>query len=412
MATNNINILFWIHKSKKNKKGEVPVYLRLTYNGQRKTISTGFSILPARWDNLKGLAKGEKTNADKINAYIIQSKSRLMDLFNDMIKEGDISLDLLFDRFLGKDINSISLLELVDYHNKDFKSRIGIDYAASTFEKYDILRRKLEAFIPFRYEKKDIRVRDLKQSFIEDFDFYLKDHEKNQQNTATKYLKNLKKILSIAVLKQWIPINPFENYKAVYKDVDRVYLTYVELQAIEKKQFKSARLTLVKNLFLFQCYTGLSYTDMINLTVGNITPGIDGNKWIMTRRKKTNVRVAIPLLNEAENIILAFGVSKSDLNEPLFKSYAIQKFNSYLDEIASICEINKNLTSHVGRRTFATTIALSNGIGLETISKILGHTTTRITAQYAVVSDIKIASDINELRLKLKSKVEVKKLLT
>ncbi len=403
MASNNFKILFWLFKAKTNKKGETPLYLRISYEMARKNISTGFFIQQNRWDGSKGMVRGSKPEAQQINNYISQTKARLMELFNAMLKERDINLDILIDRFFGKDINNSTLLELVEYHNSDFESRIGTDYAFSTFEKYDILKRKLLAFIREVYGKKDIRLRDLAPKFMADFDFYLKTHDKNEANTVTKYLKNLKKILNVGVENGWIEENPFRNYKATYKDVERVYLTRTELSLIEKKSFTLKRLEIVKDLFLFQCYTGLAYSDMAKLTVGHISPGIDGYKWIITRRKKTDVRAAIPLLPQAEQIIKKYDKENTNSQNPLLPAYAIQKFNSYLHEIADICSINKNLTSHVGRRTFATTIALANGISLETISKILGHTSTKITSQYAVVTDHKVSEDMQLLRTKLKS---------
>ena len=205
-----------------------------------------------------------------------------------------------------------------------------------------------------------------------DFDFYLKNHDKNEHNTAVKYLQNLKKIINVGVINQWIKDNPFKQFKTGYKDVDRIYLTQHELNIIEEKTFRIPRLSFVKDIFLFQCYTGLAYSDMARLTVGHVSPGIDGNKWIIIRRKKTDVRAAIPLLPKAEELIQKYDSGSNDPNKPLFSFYVIQKFNAYLHEIAELCEINKNLTSHVGRRTFATTIALANGISLETISKLLG----------------------------------------
>jgi site-specific recombinase XerD len=398
MAKNNLTILFWLYKARANKKGEVPIYLRITHGNSRKNIATGFSIDKERWDKIKGTVKGTKPDAININAYISQAKARLMELFNQLWKDNDIDLDILVNKFLGNDVDNRTILQLVEYHNKDFKARIGTDYTESTYEKYDILYRKLQVFIPHLYQRKDIRLKDLTVKFIADFDFYLKNHDKNEHNTATKYLKNLKKILNLGVRNGWIEDNPFEHFKSSYKDVERVYLTQHELDEIRNKQFRLKRLELVRDLFLFQCYTGLAYSDMAKLTLGNVAPGIDGGKWIITRRKKTDVRAAIPLLFEAEEIIAKYNRNQKDSNKPLFDFYSIQKFNSYLHEIADLCGISKNLTSHVGRRTFATTIALANGIGLETISKILGHTSTKITAQYAVVTDLKISQDMQTLR--------------
>lgn len=398
MAKNNIRILFWIHKSKLNKKGEAPLYLRLTFKSERRNLSTGYFIAPTRWDGQKSQVKGIKDDAIQVNAYISQTKAKMMELFNQMLKERDVNLDLLIDRFFGRDVYTVTLMELVRFHNKDFEARIGTDYAFSTFEKYDILRRKLEAFIPYKYQKKDIRLKDLGHKFMADFDFYLKNHDKNEHNTTTKYLKNLKKILNVGIVNGWIDKNPFENYSATYKDVDRIYLTQKELNQIEEKNFRLERLRIVKDLFLFQCYTGLAYSDMAKLTAGHISPGIDGNKWIITRRRKTDVRAAIPLLPKAEELLNKYDDGANDPERPLMPFYAIQKFNSYLHEIADTCGINKNLTSHVGRRTFATTIALANGISLETISKILGHTSTKITSLYAVVTDHKVSQEMLQLK--------------
>ncbi len=404
MATNNLRILFWLYRSKKNSQDEVPIYLRITYNQERKNISTGFYINAARWDKSKSMVKGTKDDAMQINSYITQTKATLMESFNKMLKDRDINLDILVDHFFGRDVNNMSLLEMVKYHNSDFKVRIGTDYTFSTFEKYDILHRKLCAFIPYKYNKTDIRLKDISNKFLADFDFYLKNHDKNQHNTATKYLKNLKKIVSMAIVNGWLDDNPFKGYKATYKDVDRVYLTQTELDKIESKVFKLNRLELVRDMFLFQCYTGLAYSDMAKLTAGHISPGIDGNKWIITRRKKTDVRAAIPLLPKAEELLAKYDNGSNDINRALFPFYVIQKFNSYLHEIADLCGISKNLTSHVGRRTFATTIALGNGIGLETISKILGHTSTKITSIYAIVTDHKISEDMNSLKETLQRK--------
>jgi len=399
MSKNNITILAWLYKSRKNKHGQSPLYIRVSYNNQRKNISTGYNIDPLKWDAAKSRVKGKDDEAEAINSYLQQTQSKLVSLYNDMLKEGDINLDKLIDRFFGRDYSPMTLLELVKYHNEDFKKRIGIDYTFSTYEKYDILRKKIEAFIPTKYGKKDIRIKDLTIQFAADFDFYLKDNDKNKHNTVVKYITNLKKILNMAVTNGWIDKSPFIKFKSTFKDVERIYLTWEELNAIEQKTFKIERLNLVKDMFLFQCYTGLAYSDMAKLKSDDVKIGIDGNKWIIINRKKTDVRSAIPLLPKALMIIEKYEAKR--IGNDLLSCYAIQKFNSYLEEIAVLCGINKNLTSHVGRRTFATTVALSNGVSIETISKILGHSTTKITHQYAVVTDLKVSQEMEILREKM-----------
>lgn len=397
MSKNNISIFVWLYKTKINKKGLSPICIRVSYGSQRKTISTGHTISTDRWDSAKSRVKGSTEEARQINDYLQSTQVRLVNLFNEMFKEGDINLDKLVDRFFGRDTNPMTLMELVKYHNEDFHKRIGIDYTFSTYEKYDILRKKLELFIPSKYGKADIRLKDLTPVFVADFDYYLKQNDGNKHNTVVKYITNLKKIVNMAVINGWLLKSPFAGYKSAYKDVERVYLTLPELKAIEQKEFKMERLSLVKDLFLFQCYTGLAYSDMAKLTDKDISTGVDGGKWIIIRRKKTDVRSTIPLLPMALSILGRY----QGKNAKLLPCYAIQKFNSYLGEIADLCEVNKNLTSHVGRRTFATTVALANGVSIETISKILGHSSTKITHQYAVVTDLKVSEEMKRLKGKL-----------
>lgn len=313
MAKNNFSILFYLNKSRQIKAGEYSIYLRISYNNSRKTISTGYNVLSERWDNNKSVVKGTKEDAKIINEYIHETRMKIQEIFNGMVSNGDINLDLLIDTFLGRDISGVTILELVQYHNDDFNKRIGIDFAPSTYEKYLILAKRLKEFIPYKYHRKDIRLKDLTFLFVSDFEFYLKKQWNNDHNTAVKYIKNLKKILNVAVLNKWIAENPFLKYRAVYADVDRVYLTLPELEAIRKKEFKIERLNLVKDIFLFQCYTGLAYADLAKLKSSSISPGIDGNKWIITRRKKTNVRAAIPLLHQALELINKYSNKNSDI---------------------------------------------------------------------------------------------------
>lgn len=395
---NNVSILFWIKSNRINKKGVAPLMLRISYNQQRKEFSTGFSLEPSKWDKSKYKVKSKSQEAVQINQYIDETKAKILSLFREMVLDEDISLDRLTDRFLGKDEQTITLLQLIKLHNENFKSRIGVDFAFSTYEKYDITARRIESFLLDHYKKPDFRLKDLNNKFISDFDYYLKTAHKNDHNTTTKYCKNLKKILNVAVSNNWIESNPFNGYKCSYKEVDRVYLSKSELAILEAKNFKVQRLTIARDVFLFQCYTGLSFCDMAKLTKADIFKGIDNNQWILIRRKKTDTRSAIPLLPHALRIIEQY---KDNEGEKLLPCTCIQKYNMYLGDLADLCGINKNLTSHVGRRTFATTIALANGISLETISKILGHSSTKVTQIYAVVTDLKLSEEMQLLKERL-----------
>lgn len=299
---NNIKILFWLFKSKPNKQGELPLMLRISYQGERKQIYTGFYLAAKKWDNNKGVVKGKDENANQLNNYIRNSTNKILEIFNEMAKVGDVFLDNIYDRFLGKDGNHMTLMQLVDYHNQQMKERIGTDYAIATLKKYEVTKGKLVRFLSHK-GKRDVRLKDLTRDFIADFDLYMKSQEKNDQNTTTKHCKNLKTMINMAVFKGWLEKTPFDKYKTPYKVKEKVFLTQQELAVIEKKEFKIKRLSLVKDLFVFQCYTGLAFSDMAELKGRDITMGIDGNKWIIKYRRKTDIRSAIPLLKQALSII-------------------------------------------------------------------------------------------------------------
>lgn len=397
----NIKILFWLNKSKLNKKGLAPIIIRISHDNERKQISTRFMISPDKWDSVKSKMKGKDEFSEQVNTYIRNTTNRLYEIFNDLSKKGDVYLETLYNIFIGKDEDNMTLMQLVNYHNEQMRSRLGVDYAIATLKKYEVTKNKLIRFLKSE-DIKDIRLKDLTRKFIADFDIYMKLKEGNDQNTTTKHCKNLKTMANLAVFNGWLEKTPFDGYKTPYKIKEKVFLSLEELKLLEEKHFKINRLELVKDLFLFQCFTGLAFADMEKLVGKDISVGIDGSKWIITYRRKTDVRSAIPLLPTAIRVIEKYNPEYcSKLDQKLLPVYTNQKFNSYLQEIAEIVGINKTLTSHAGRRTFATTVALANGVSIETISKILGHSSTKITHQYAVVTDLRISEEMKRLKDKL-----------
>lgn len=396
-----IKILFWLNKGRINKKGLSALMCRITHNNERKQLSTGFMISVDKWDASKGKVKGNDEYATQVNTYIRNTTNRLLEIFNELSKKGDVYLERLYKIYIGKDEDNMTLMQLVNYHNEQMRSRLGVDYAVATLKKYEVTKNKLIRFLKSE-DIKDIRLKDLTRKFIADFDIYMKLKEGNDQNTTTKHCKNLKTMANLAVFNGWLEKTPFDGYKTPYKIKEKVFLSLEELKLLEEKHFKINRLELVKDLFLFQCFTGLAFADMEKLVGKDISVGIDGSKWIITYRRKTDVRSAIPLLPTAIRVIEKYNPEyNSKLDEKLLPVYTNQKFNSYLQEIAEIVGINKTLTSHAGRRTFATTVALANGVSIETISKILGHSSTKITHQYAVVTDWRISEEMKRLKDKL-----------
>jgi len=224
-------------------------------------------------------------------------------------------------------------------------------------------------------------------------------------NTAMKHLQRLRKMVTMAYHLEWIIKDPFVRFKSSFENKRREFLTENELNSLEQFHSSIERLNMIKDLFLFSCYTGISYVDINSLTPDNIIFGIDGNHWINTKRKKTNSFLAIPLLNQAKNLIKKYeGHQRTIISNTLFPCFSNQKINSYLKEIAELSGIKKNLTFHMARHTFATTVTLSNGVPIETVSKLLGHTKIATTQIYARVINKKVSEDMNKLSEKLKVK--------
>jgi integrase len=255
------------------------------------------------------------------------------------------------------------------------------------------------------YKNDDIPINKLDHEFIVDFEFYLRSSCKISMVSAAKYIKNLKKIVNSCIAHSWIPKNPFANYKSKAKAGERVYLSQDELTNIYEKQFTIERLAQVKDIFLFCCYTGLAYADIKKLKRQEIAIGIDGGFWIFTKRKKTDTSTRVPLLEIAIEILDKYkDHPHCEAEGTLLPVLSNQKMNAYLKEIADICNITKTLTFHIARHTFATTVTLSNGVPIETVSKMLGHTNIKTTQHYAKILDIKVSNDMLALRGKLSIK--------
>lgn len=397
--SNSINVLFWLHKSNRNSQGEAPLMLRLTYNKKRYQTSTGKTIPVLKWDTAKQKMKGKEDRATEVNEYIQEVRVKATDIFNKQQLQGAIHLPSIVKKLFSRDVKVATIMELVDLFLNNMQEKLNVDYTIATLKKYKVTAGKVRRFINHHFQSEDVLIQELNLKFMADFDFYLKRTEVNAQNTVTKHCKNLKSIMNYAIMQGLMEKNPFTGYKTPYEIKEKVYLTKDELTKLTDKKLPLPRLQLVRDLFVLQCYTGLSYTDMLKLKGADIKLGVDNEKWIILYRTKTNIRSAIPLLPQAESVIKKYSPDyEKKQDDPLLPSYTNQKFNSYLKEIADICGINKQLSSHVGRRTFATTVALATGVSIETVSKILGHSSTKITHQYAVVTDFKISEETKHLR--------------
>jgi integrase len=408
-TTQTFSILIWANKAKATSDG-LPIFARVTIDGKRAEISLKRKACLEIWDGKAGKAMGNSEEAKSINNYIAQVKSELLKIYTRMeVLDEHITAESVKLRFTGEAEVVKTLLQVVDYHNAQMSRMIGVDVVKITFAKYQCLRTKLVNFLKFEYKKSDVSLTDLNHKFVTNFEYFLKTHQHNSHNTAMKDIKNLKKIINLAVQYDWLPKSPFTNFKCTYKRVDREVLSNDEILAIENKDFKNIRLQHVKDLFIFSCYTGLAYSDVMQLTSKNIVLGIDGNHWIYTHRKKTDEPVRIPILPRPLEILEKYKDTPTIVNSgKLLPSFSNQKLNSYLKEIADVCSIDKNLTFHLARHTFATTIMLTNGVPIETVSKLLGHSSIKITQIYAKVVERKVSEDINVLKTKLSNQSKLK----
>lgn len=396
--------MFFVKKKKPLRNGDLPIYFRITYNGKYVETSLKRGIPEELWDNHKQRAKGKSKVALSVNQELESVLGQIYNHRLDLQERGKtVSARKLMDAYLGKDQTGPTLLELFSNHNNDMSERVGIDFAPLTLQRYEVAHRHIKKYLE-RQNKKDIELAEVNHEFITGFEHYLKLGG-CQHNSAMKHMKALKKIIGIALSRDLIRIDPFKRYKITTKKVDRAYLNEYELKLITELELKMPRTELVRDLFLVQCYTGLAFKDLYELKPENVQVGVDGEKWIFIKRGKTDTPSRIPILPDVEPILDKYaGHPISKKRGTLLPVFSNQKMNSYLKEIADKAGIRKELTTHVARHTFATTIALSNGLPMETTSKILGHTKISTTQIYGRILDHKIAEDMNALKKRLNKK--------
>jgi site-specific recombinase XerD len=394
------SILFYIKRSKANVDGICPIYVRVTILTRRFEFSSNKYIDPKRWSQEGSNVKGTNEDSRSINNHLDNIKSKIYDAEKRLYKKDIILTSInLKNELFGITENKRMLIPIFKDHNNKIKELIGNEYAPGTLERYNTSLKHTINFLEWKYKISDIEISKIDHAFITEYEFYLRSVRKCCNNTAIKYIKNFNKIIKICLANDWLDKNPFANYKSKVKEVDRVYLSEGEIQNIINKDFKNDRLSLVRDIFLFSCFTGLAYIDVKNLTKSHISIGIDGDKWIFTHRQKTESASKIPILSVTQMIIDKYeNHPQSVYEEKLLPILSNQKMNAYLKEIAAVCEIEKELTFHIARHTFATTVTLTNGVPIESVSKMLGHKNLRTTQHYAKVLDRKVSEDMKILR--------------
>lgn len=391
-----LSILFVLQKIKTNKKGQCPIKCRITFLKSRKEFSTGIFVNPDYWNSSKQKALPQNKENTILNNKLSLIHQQIDKAFLMLqILPNDFDVDDVYRKYKGEDSKEeITILGAYDLHNNKTEKLIGIDFNKLSWSRYVESRRKVALFITKFYKRKDVKLNDLDLKFIQDLEYFFKTELNLKQATVYRSIQRVKKIIQFAISENYLKKDPFHLYKNKKHKTVIIYLTDVELKKLEKHNFSQVRLQQVKDMFIFCCYTGLAYTEMSTLTTKNIEIGFDGKEWIQMIRKKTNRKISIPILPKAREIL-----DKYDDNLPTLSN---QKFNSYLKEISELVGINKKLTHHTARKTFATTVLLFNNVPMEIVSELLGHSNMNVTqSHYGKIVQSKVSTEINKLTKRL-----------
>ena len=395
MERSSFSILFSIRESKARKNGNTPIEVTITINGERCSFSTGKQIKVTSWDKNRQLVKGKDEEATSLNNYLKSVRAKLYEKEAELLDRGFIiTAQLLYDAYFDKVecLKERSLLSVLEEHNTERKAMVGKTVAPATYWIFEYTGRLLREFILKKYNREDLYLRELNIGFIQGFHSFLLSEKKMGQNSCTKHLKFLKKLLNLAVANSYISYNPVNAYKVEREPVEIDFLDEEELRKIINFDTPLPRLERAKDMFLFGCFTGLSYIDIKTLTPEHFEKDNTGRIWIKKRRVKTGVLSRIPLLPIAKLIL-----DKYKGGEKLLPIQDPADINKYLKDIAILCGINKRICFHTSRHTFASTVTLANNISLEVVSKMLGHTNTRMTAHYAKLIDKCIGEQMDKL---------------
>ena len=402
----SLSLTFFVRQSRASINSECTIYARLTSNGQRVELSTGLKVELERWSKEQHKVKGNTNSARVINNCLEEFRNKVYANYNQLLSKGvPFTVFDVHNQLKGIGQNAETILNLIDLHNTRKKDLIGIDLQPATYERYCTLRRHIANFIAYKFKKDDLPMVDFSYPVLIEFEFYLKKSLKIGHNTAVKYIRNLRTVINYAIEIEKLDKDPFIKYKSKVKEVNRGYLNQQELELIQSRTFDIERLQIVKDTFVFCCYTGLAYIDIYKLKIDQISMGIDGEMWIETKRQKTTNPVRVMLLPPALEIIKRYAGHQSRITQkrvlPVFSN---QKMNAYLKEIGDICGIPKRLSTHLARHTFATTVTLERGASIESVSKMLGHSNIRTTQIYAKITNDKVYSDMHKLKQQFEQK--------
>lgn len=399
MERHAYSINFWATPTRKRNDGTIPIHATITLNGIRASFSTGRKVFLVEWDNVKQRVKGTNEQAKLTNTYLQEVKNKLARLELELLQRGYIiTADLLKDAYFNnvESIQTKTLIQVFEDYLKSLEKIVGNGISKSTFYCYCHSFRLVKEYIKKQFNREDLFLLELNYSFIENFNIFLKTEHKQKINTTVKHLKCLKRITNIAIANKYLHFDPFLNHKLEREVVEKAFLSEEELRRIINKDFAMPRLGRVRDIFIFSCFTGLSYSDVKSLDESHFVNDEEGRIWIKKNRVKTGILSRIPLLPIPKLIL-----EKYKGGEKLLPVIDLSSTDAYLKEIADLCGINKRISFHTARFTFATTVTLTNRISLEVVSKMMGHTNTRMTSHYAKIIDNYIGEEMDKLDSKI-----------
>lgn len=400
----SFSLIFYISRTKAKKNGEVPVLMKININGNRVVMNLQRSINPNDWDSARARALGRTNEARIFNEYLETIRVKAHKKFTELLAYTDeVTPQMLRDAILGvKTAKSKQIIDIWQDYVADLFKLIGKEVTRATYQKHSRAMRYFEEFLKKKYQASDVSIKSVNYQMIQQFSIFLKTDKECNHNTTIKFLQNLKTVTRLSIRSGWLLKDPFNGISLTLKEVDRPYLSHEEIERLIAFNSPFDRLNSVRDFFVFSCFTGLAYIDVSKLKRSEIEGNEESGFWIRTRRQKTGGKANIPLLDIPMSIINNY--SRLELlraNDPILPILSNQKMNAYLKELADLCGIEKQLSFHVARHTFATTVTMMNGVPIETVSKMLGHKNLQSTQHYARIVDKKVGDDMKLLAAKL-----------
>jgi len=403
MRRKTFKVLFFLRKNKLLKNGEAPICVRITVDGKMCDIQIKRSIPFEQWNQAKEFARGKGRMIEELNRNLESIRIRLYRIHCELEENSKIiTAEKIKNIYYGKDDSRKTLLQLFENHYSQINQLIGKGYVAATVQRYNTTARYLKEFMQKKYHSHDIQLEEITPAYIRDFEMFLKVEKQCAQNSMLTKMKNLKKIIHIAMENDWLKKNPFTNIKFKIEETNPEFLTMEEIQTVFSKEITVKRIEQVRDVFIFCIFTGLAFSDVQQLSAEHLVRGNNSEMWIRKARQKTKNMCNIPLLPIPVSLIDKYK-EHPDCSKTgkLFPVPSNQKMNAYLKEIADLCGINKKLTTHVARHSYATSVCLANGVSMENVAKMLGHSDTTITKHYARVLDSSIMRDMENVKIVL-----------